>query len=175
MNIDYANLLARIFAETQNYDKAIYYNKIALQKARLNKDTVNITKALIRLGSFYYSKNEEDSAKFYFRKVTYYPLTPKTEVRIANAYNNLGVIAQNQDNFDLAKYWNKEALKIKIRQKDTVGIAYSNVNLGNLYHFQKDYNTAIQNSAPGPPSEIAVATPAMLPVPTVADSAVDSA
>jgi len=145
LNIDYANLLARIFAETQNFDKAIYYNKIALQKARLNKDTVNITKALIRLGSFYYSKNEEDSAKFYFRKVTYFPLTPKTEVRIANAYNNLGVIAQNQDNFDLAKYWNKEALKIKIRQKDTVGIAYSNVNLGNLYHFQKDYNTAIQN------------------------------
>ena len=33
----------------------------------------------------------------------------------------------------------------------------------------------IQNSAPGPPREIAVATPAMLPVPTVADSAVDSA
>src|SRR5690606_2115815 len=33
----------------------------------------------------------------------------------------------------------------------------------------------IQNSAPGPPTAIAVATPAMLPVPTVADSAVINA
>ena len=33
----------------------------------------------------------------------------------------------------------------------------------------------IQNSAPGPPIAIAVATPAMLPVPTVAASAVISA
>ena len=33
----------------------------------------------------------------------------------------------------------------------------------------------IQNSAPGPPRKTAVATPAMLPVPMVADSAVISA
>ena len=33
----------------------------------------------------------------------------------------------------------------------------------------------IQNKAPGPPTAIAVATPAILPVPTVADSAVISA
>ena len=33
----------------------------------------------------------------------------------------------------------------------------------------------IQNTAPGPPSEIAIATPPMLPSPTVADSAVESA
>ena len=33
----------------------------------------------------------------------------------------------------------------------------------------------IQNSAPGPPTAMAVATPAILPVPTVADSAVISA
>ena len=35
--------------------------------------------------------------------------------------------------------------------------------------------THIQNSAPGPPAAIAPATPAMLPVPTVAASAVISA
>ena len=33
----------------------------------------------------------------------------------------------------------------------------------------------IQKSAPGPPRKIAVATPAMLPVPTVAESTVISA
>jgi len=145
LNVEYFNFLAKIFADSQNFDKAIYYNKLALQKSKLLKDTVNITKSLIRLGSFYYAKNEEDSAKIFFRKVTYYPVNSKTETRIANAYNNLGVIAQNQDNFDLAKHWAKEALKLKIKQKDIVGIAYSNVNLGNLYHFQGDYLTAIDN------------------------------
>ncbi len=44
LNIDYTNLLARIFADSQNFDKAIYYNKIALQKANLIQDTVSITK-----------------------------------------------------------------------------------------------------------------------------------
>ena len=143
LNIDYANLLARIFADSQNFDKAIYYSKISLQKASLNKDTVGITKSLIRLGSFYYAKDEEDSAKMYFRKVTYFPVTPKTEIRISNAFNNLGVIAQNSDNYNLAKHWAREALKLKIKQNDISGIASSNVNLGNLYHYEGDYKTAI--------------------------------
>ena len=39
----------------------------------------------------------------------------------------------------------------------------------------KNAVTHIQNRAPGPPQWMAIATPAMLPMPTVADSAVDSA
>ena len=39
----------------------------------------------------------------------------------------------------------------------------------------KNAATSIQKSAPGPPVPIAVATPTMLPVPIVADSAVQSA
>ncbi len=35
--------------------------------------------------------------------------------------------------------------------------------------------THIQNNAPGPPNEIAAATPAMLPIPTVEANAVDKA
>ncbi len=42
----------------------------------------------------------------------------------------------------------------------------------NLVAMPKKAVTHIQNRAPGPPSEMAVATPAMLPVPTVADNAV---
>lgn len=145
MNIEYANLLAKIFADSQNFDKAIYYNKKALSKARLIKDTVEIIKSYIRLGSFFYAKNEEDSAKIYFRKVTYFPVNEKTETRISNAYNNLGVIAQNNDNFDLAKGYAKKSLEIKLKQKNPIGISYSNVNLGNLYHYDGDFKIAIEN------------------------------
>ena len=144
LNIDYANLLARIFADSQNFDKAIYYNKIALKKATLVNDTVGITKSLIRLGSFYYAKDEEDSAKAFFTEVTYFPITPKTEVRMSNAYNNLGVIAQNNDNYLVAKYWAKKTLKLKLKQNDMIGVATSNVNLGNLHHFDGEYDRAIQ-------------------------------
>ena len=143
--IEYTNFLAKIFANSQNFDKGIYYNKLALKKAKIVNDTNNTIKSLIRLGSFYYAKNELDSAKYYFRRVRYYPVTSKTEQRIANANNNLGVIAQNENNFDLAKYYAKEALKIKTKQKDILGIAYSNVNIGNLYFYQNKYNNAIKN------------------------------
>ena len=39
----------------------------------------------------------------------------------------------------------------------------------------KNAATSIQKSAPGPPVPMAVATPTMLPVPIVAESAVQSA
>ncbi len=145
LNIVYADMLAKIFANSQNYDKAIYYNKIALQKAYLIKDTTSIAKGLIRMGGFYYFKDEEDSAKMYFRKMARFPVTPLTEKRIGDALNNLGVIAQNNENFDLAKTWAREALKLRIRLKDDRGIAYSSVNLGNIYHLDKNYETAIGN------------------------------
>ncbi len=145
LRIIYTNLLSKIFANTQNFDKAIHYNKDALLSARLIKDTIHIMKSLIRMGSFYYAKKDTDSAKYYFRKVTYFPETSATEQRIANAYNNLGVIAQNNENYDLAKYRANQALKIKIKQKDTLGIAYSKVNIGNILHFQNEYKMAIEN------------------------------
>ena len=143
LNFDYADMLSKIFADSQNFDKAIYYNKIALQKSYLTKDTVGITKSLIRMGGFYYAKNEEDSAKIFFKKVTYIPVTPNTIVRIANAHNNLGVIAQNNDNFDLAKHRFKQALDLKLNQNDIVGVSSLNVNLGNLHHFEEEYDKAI--------------------------------
>ena len=143
LNFDYADMLSKIFADSQNFDKAIYYNKIALQKSYLTKDTVGVTKSLIRMGGFYYAKNEEDSAKIFFKKVTYIPVTPNTIVRIANAHNNLGVIAQNNDNFDLAKHRFRQALDLKLNQNDIVGVSSLNVNLGNLHHFEEEYDKAI--------------------------------
>jgi signal transduction histidine kinase len=96
------------------------------------------------MGGFYYAKNEEDSAKMFFRKVTLFPVTEKTEGRISNAYNNLGVIEQNNNNFAAAKYYGRKALKLKTELNDIEGIATSNVNLGNLNHFEGEYKTAIK-------------------------------
>ena len=143
--IEYLNFLAKIFANSQNFDKALYYSKFALKNAKISKDTVNIIRSLVRIGSFYFAKKNLDSAKYFYRKVDYYQITPKTEKRISDAYNNLGVIAQYENNFPLAKHWAIKALKTKQKQKDTLGIAYSYVNLGNLYHFQNRYNNAIIN------------------------------
>lgn len=143
--LKYTNFLSKIFANSQNIDKAIQYNKLALNNALFNKDTANILKGYVRNGSFYFAKDDLDSAKYFFRRVQYFKVTPKTEDRISNAYNNLGVIASYENNFDLAKHYAKEALKIKEKIQDTIGIARLNVNLGNLYHFQNNYNSAIQN------------------------------
>lgn len=88
--IEYINFLSRVFAESQNFDKATFYNKQALQMARRNEDTVNILKCLVRLGSFYYANEKLDSAKIYFREATRFPVNKENEQRISNAYNNLG-------------------------------------------------------------------------------------
>ncbi len=140
--INYVNFLTRIFANTKNFDKAIQYNKISLKRSKKEKDTSNILRSLIRLGSFYYAKENIDSAKYYYKRVYYYPQNRKTEQRISNAYNNLSVIAQYEDNYPLAKSYAKKALKIKINQQDTLGIVSSNINLGNLNYFYGDYQNA---------------------------------
>ena len=44
-----------------------------------------------------------------------------------------------------------------------------------LVHMPKKAETHIQNTAPGPPAKSAPVTPAMLPVPTVPASAVETA
>jgi signal transduction histidine kinase len=143
--VKYTNFLTKIFANSQNFDKAIQYNNLALKNALTYKDTTNILKGYVRNGSFYFAKDDLDSAKYFFRRVQYFKVTSETEDRISNAYNNLGVIASYENNFDLAKHYAKEALKIKERIQDTINIARLNVNLGNLHHYQSNYNAAIQN------------------------------
>ena len=103
LNIDYADMLSKIFADSQNFDKAIYYNKIALQKSYLTKDTIGITKSLSEWEGSIMPKMRKIVQKCFLEKSPIYPLPLKQRVRIANAHNNLGVIAQNNDNFDLAK------------------------------------------------------------------------
>ena len=144
--LNYVYFLSKMFANTRNYDKAIYYNKIALTHSQSKKDTVSLIRSLVRIGTFYFAKNDLDSAKFYLRKVIHsnYALNSKTEKRISNAYNNLGVIAQYEDNYPLAKHYAREAIEIKIKQRDTLGFTSLSINLGNLYFNEKKYKIAIE-------------------------------
>ena len=143
--VDYINFLTKIFANSENIDKAIQFNGIALRNSLVQQDTIGYLIALNRMGSFYYQKSQLDSAKYYFKRVIYYPVNIHTERRISNAFNNLGVIAQVEDNYDLAKGYAREALEIKEKVNDTVGVAMLTANLANLYHFQGDYKEAIKN------------------------------
>ncbi len=143
--LNYVSFLSKIFAESQNYDKAIYFNKLALITAREKGDTINIIKSLVRLGSFYYINDKLDSAKIFYRRATYFPVDSGNQQRISNALNNLGVIAQVENNYNLAKAYARQALEIKEKVNDSLGIALLNANLGNLYHFEKNYDEAIKN------------------------------
>ena len=142
--INFANYLTRIFAKSKNYDKAFYYNNLALDASLKIRDSVHIVRSYNRLGAFYYAKNNLDSAKFFYRKVIYYKDNPKTEKGVSTAFNNLGVIAQHEYNFPLAKHYAEEALKMKRRERDTLGITSMNINLANLYFNEKKYKTAIE-------------------------------
>ena len=143
--VDYLNFLTKVFANSENIDKAIQFNKVVLNTPMVKRDTIGYLIALNRMGSFYYRKSNLDSAKYYFKRVIYYPVNTNTENRISNAFNNLGVIAQVEDNYDLAKGYARQALEIKEKVQDSLGIALLTANLGNLYHFEKNYDEAIRN------------------------------
>ena len=142
--INYSNYLAKIFAKSKNFNKAFYYNNLALNAAIGSKDSLQIVKSYNRLGTFYFAKKDLDSAKFFFRKVIYFKDNPKTEKGVSQAFNNLGVIAQYEYNYPLAKYYAQEALNIKKRARDTLGITSLNINLANLYYNEKRYKMAIE-------------------------------
>ncbi len=145
LTIRYLKYITKIFANSKNFEKAIMYNKLAYKNASYNKDTSNILIVLNRLGSFYYARNQLDSARIYYKKVILYKETPKTIQRIANAYNNLGVIYQYENDIPKSKYYAKKAIEIKKKQNDLLGVAYIMVNIGNLDHYINKYKEAIKN------------------------------
>jgi signal transduction histidine kinase len=145
LTVEYLNYITKIFANSKNFEKALYYNKKAFNNAFHNKDTVNQIKSLIRSGSFYFARNQLDSAKIYYKRVIFFKETPKTEQRIANAYNNLGVIYQYENNIPISKYYAQKAIEIKRKQNDLLGVAYIKVNMGNLDHYSRKYNNAIKS------------------------------
>ncbi len=77
--VDYINFLTKVFANSENIDKAIQFNSIALKNSLVQQDTIGYLIALNRMGSFYYSKSMLDSAKYYFKRVIYYPVNKGTE------------------------------------------------------------------------------------------------
>jgi len=54
--LNYVYFLSKMFANTRNYDKAIYYNKIALNHSQSSKDTVSLIRSLVRIGTFILQK-----------------------------------------------------------------------------------------------------------------------
>lgn len=143
--IEYAKFLSRVFADAKNYDKALYFNRLAYKAARTKKDTLNMVQTLNRMGSFKYADEQIDSAKYFFRQVTLFPEKNIYINQIANAYNNLGVIYQYEDDLKKAKYYLNQAKEIKERINDNFGAAYLLVNLGNINHYDRKYKQAVDN------------------------------
>ncbi len=144
LKIKYALYLGTIFNLAKNTSKAKAYYNISLKTAKLSKDTLNILKAYLKLGTIFYKQGEEvDSATYYYNKIITYPITSKTSKDIFKAYNNLSVInAMYAKNYELAEEYGKKHLDFVKSQNDTLGIAAALLNLSNVFYQKKEFNKA---------------------------------
>jgi len=143
--IKHASYLALLLNNSQSYKKAIYYNRLALKKARSIQDTLNTIKLLVRVGSYHFAEEKIDSARYYFINAINYPANKKYIKDKANAFNNLSVITLYEGNYALAEKYAEKSLKITKKQNDVIGTAYAKANIGNVYLYQNKYKTAVTN------------------------------
>ncbi len=117
----------------KDYDSLVKYSELALQIAKLRKDTFDIAKSYHYIGLAYEGKNEKEQAVANLLDATKNYKLIKDTINQAITLNGIALIYENSNNY-------KEALKIYleginlIKNKETDLISYSLYNnISNLY------------------------------------------
>ncbi len=104
-------LLARCFARTQMDSLALHYSRKAIQLCEKNRDTANLTEALIMMGITYFDRyNDLTTARSYMLRALEYAKT--TGYAIGQAYTYLGEIYSRMDSTTMAIDCFKKAIQL---------------------------------------------------------------
>lgn len=135
----YAKTIGQIFGRAKNYDKALKYFNLALQRTDNKKDSLDMSSVYFNIGSTYQMKNNLDSASYFYDKVIkFHPKHIKNKKILATTYNNLMAITIRDHNFDLAEAYGKEALTIHTANHDTLKMAGALNNIGGISMYRND-------------------------------------
>lgn len=139
----YNNYLGNVFKEIKEYKRAKFYYNLSLENSLKKKDSLNIVRSYINLGSVYLNdKKKLDSASLFYKKVLEFPETKSNESFRKKAYNNLGAIANFKGNHEHAKDYAIKLLDMSKQKNDSVETAIALNNLGNVFHQKKEYREA---------------------------------
>jgi signal transduction histidine kinase len=124
-------------------DKAMFYAKKALDKARLLKSETRIALSYNSIANIFQYKTALDSALFFHKKALKIRLTIKDSIGIADTYNNIGIMYDTKGQYpDALKYYFK-ALYYFDKKENIDKQAMTNSNIGIVYKAQKVYTKGL--------------------------------
>lgn len=137
------NLLGIVYDITSEYDSALLYYRLSLEKSRLTGYTKIIAGAYNNIGMVHKSRgNYEEAIRTYYQALNTFKDQSDPKI-IANIYNNLGLVYSELKQYTLALDFHKKALIIREEINDKYGIGASLTNIGLTYAFQEENDKAL--------------------------------
>lgn len=152
LNFDYPNKnlksklyleLGNAYFDLQNYDKAIFYYKKALDEAT---DDIHKGKAAVNLSYSYVDKDQKDKALKYAHMALRIADETHDEKLKSLSLQALSKIYFFYGDLDKSAELIKEVLKIQEKQHDSLGMSASYSNLGIIYYHNKKYREAFNTT-----------------------------
>ncbi len=142
--IKYSKSLGCLFRKNGNYETSLSFYRRVYNIAEKNNDSVNITEALLSLGSIKEAMKEIDSAEYYYLKGTYFiPKGEEGKYFSKQLYSNLIGTSIKSKHFDTAEAFLNKSLDIFNEERDTLMISEMLFNMGKIKMHRKDYNNSL--------------------------------
>jgi len=130
-------IISGIYSAHDNFDKALEFANLALDKAETDKDTITLGYANLKIAHcFEEQKNFEKCLQYYRLSAVYFKQLPSNHSysRLKEVYNNLGNLFKDHKVLDSALYYHQKTLDLAIKTKDRKQQAYSFNNIGLVYN-----------------------------------------
>lgn len=136
-------LIANIFKNTNNYDKALEYFNRTLRFAQNSSNLVYISTLQIDIGVMHAKINNLDSASYYYKKIiSLKEKSKQIEQLQARAFANLSAVNLLQGDLIQAESYALEALYLQKMFKNKEAIAHAQNNLASIYLEQNRFRDA---------------------------------
>lgn len=137
------NLLGIFYDITSEYDSALRYYQLSLEKSRLTGYTKITAGAYNNIGMVYKARGDyKKSISTYYQALNIFKGNSDPKI-IANIYNNLGLVYSEVKQNTLALDFHKKALAIREEIGDKYGIGASLTNIGLTYSFMEEDDKAL--------------------------------
>lgn len=138
-----ATLLGILFYRKQDYKKAMFYHREAMEWSRLAKDSSGLIKSLINMANVTSDLKWFRNAELFYLQALQLSTDSKSEALIRKIYLNLGVLHQQRgNNIKLAEYYYLKALEQSKAKNDFEVQSAALNNLADLAIEQKETEKA---------------------------------
>ncbi len=137
------NLKGIAYDITAQYDSALRYYQLALEKSRITNYTVITAGVYNNIGMVHKSRgNYAEAIRTYYQALNIFKTQNDAKI-VANIYNNLGLVYSELKQYPKALEFHNKALKMREEINDQYGMGASLTNIGFTYSFMDANDTAL--------------------------------